>query len=103
MISSRTARAVLVNLVLAILCQRRVQRKAVLSAATRAQPAEAGLMQHMLLLVGCEAKRAWTRSVCAPAGLAGEQHVLGLGDFSGSVPMHGAPCSTICHQRVSHA
>ena len=54
-ISSRTARAVLVNLVLAILCQRRVQRKAVLSAATRAQPAEADLMQHMLtLLVGCE-------------------------------------------------
>ena len=60
-------------------------------------------MQHMLLLVGCEAKRAWTRSVYAPAGLAGEQRVLGLGDFSGSVPMHGAPCSTVCQQRVSDA
>ena len=60
-------------------------------------------MQHMLLLVGCEAKRAWTRSVYAPAGLAGEQHVLGIGDFSGSMPTHGAPCSTICQQRVSEA
>ena len=48
------------------------------------------------LLLGCEAKRAWTRIVYAPADLGDEQHVLGLGDFSGSVPTHGAPHSAVC-------
>ena len=35
-------------------------------------------------------------SFYAPADLGDEQHVLGLGDFSGSVPTHGAPHSAVC-------
>ena len=48
LISSRTARGVRVNLVLAMVFHRHVRRKAVLFAATRAQAAEAGLMLHKL-------------------------------------------------------
>ena len=48
LISSRTARGVRVNLVLAMVFQRHVRRKAVLFPATRAQAAEAGLMLHKL-------------------------------------------------------
>lgn len=48
LISSRTARGVRVNLVLAMVFHRHVRRKAVLFPATRAQAAEAGLMLHKL-------------------------------------------------------
>jgi len=48
LISSRTARGVRVNLVVAMVFHRHVRRKAVLFAATRAQAAEAGLMLHKL-------------------------------------------------------
>ena len=48
LISSRTARGVRMNLVLAMVFQRHVRRKAVLFPATRAQAAEAGLLLHKL-------------------------------------------------------
>ena len=79
LISSRTARGVRVNLVLAMVFHRHVRRKAVPFAERHGhrQQKQVSCCTSSLLL-GCEAKRAWTRIVYAPADLGDEQHVLGL-------------------------
>ena len=94
LISSRTARGVRVNLVLAMVLlpqTRPAESSAIPSDTGTGSRSRSHAVHELVFLAARRSEHGLTGR-----DLGDEQHVLGLGDFSGSVPTHGAPHSAVC-------